>query len=208
MSFDRLAPFYDLLARTMFGRKLFKAKTFFVPHLQPFKTLLIIGGGTGEAVNFILSSHPDLEITFIEPSDGMMKKARQRLDEELKSRIHFIHGNHLAIPAKTSYDAITLFFVMDTMKDETNEVFMKELCSHLKLNGIILFADFFQTKNRRRNFLTWIMYRFFRITTRMEATRLPDYNQIFTANTLSMVSAMSWQNGYIRSMVLQKKNSV
>jgi ubiquinone/menaquinone biosynthesis C-methylase UbiE len=208
MSFDPLAPFYDLLARTMFGRKLFRAKTFFVPHLQPYKTLLIMGGGTGEAVNFILNSHPQLEITFIEPSIGMMKKAQQRLDEDLQSRIHFIHGNQFDIPAKTSYDGITLFFVMDTMKNKTNEIFMKELCSHLKLNGIILFADFFQTKNHRRNFLTWIMYRFFRITTRMEATSLPDYNQIFTANTLSVVSAMSWQNGYIRSMVLQKKNSV
>jgi tRNA (cmo5U34)-methyltransferase len=45
--FDRLAPFYDSLARLIIGKGIKQSQLHFLNHLRDKTKLLVLGGGTG-----------------------------------------------------------------------------------------------------------------------------------------------------------------
>jgi ubiquinone/menaquinone biosynthesis C-methylase UbiE len=115
-NFDFIAPFYDSLARLVFGKALQKAKTSFTDRIPTGGRLLLMGGGTGTILNTLLKTHPALEIDFVDVSGKMLKLAENNLDSGFHHRVTFIHGDHHAIQTDKIYDAATSFFVIDCMR--------------------------------------------------------------------------------------------
>lgn len=203
-TFNHIAPVYDTLAFTVFGNNLLRAKKQFLHELPEHGRLLLIGGGTGTILNELCKSRGGIIIDFVEASDRMLNLAREKTDLQFINRVNFINGDHHAIPPGINYDAVTTFFVLDCMKQDTASEFSYTISKSLKKNGLWLFADFFRTKNIFQRMLLWMMYCFFRFTAGIEATRLPDYDLIFDRLSYQEMEHAEFLHGFIRSKVYKK----
>jgi len=204
-SFDYIARYYDFLSELVFGQNLNRAKKCFFHKYPPNSEILLMGGGTGAVLNELLQMLPEATIDYIEPSAVMIKVAKKRLKKELTERINFIYGDHLAIPAGRKYDIVTSFFVLDCLKQKDASNFGKRITDHLKETGIWLFADFYGDKNIFHRGLIWCMYRFFNITTRIQATVLPDFEALFRELNFQCKEEQHFLSGLIRSKTLIRK---
>lgn len=203
-SFNSIAPYYDSLSELVFGNNLNKAKKHFIHQLPPNSKILLIAGGTGAILNELLQLLPEAVVDYVEPSEKMIAIAKKKVRKELLNRIHFICGDHHAIPENKEYDAVTSFFVLDCFNHQEAVEFSKAVTSCLKRNGAWLFADFF-TQNSFHRLLVWSMYRFFRVTAKISASRLPDYECVFRELNFQCCSETDFLSGLIRSKILNRK---
>ncbi len=167
-----------------------------------------MGGGTGNILNELLSEREELMVDFIDPSEKMVGIAEEKLKINFRNQVRFICGDHRNIPAKTEYDAVTSFFVIDCMKQKTAEEFAEAITKQLKQNGMWLFADFFQTQNYLQKGILWFMYRFFRITARIAASELPDYNRIVNSIKFKEVADKKFLGGFVQSKVYRRQRNI
>jgi len=198
-SFDFVAPVYDFLAYIVYGRNLIRAKKAFI-HLVPSNAnLLLMGGGTGNILNYLLEKNPSVTVDFVEPSRAMIRIAQKNLEQRFRSKVNFICGDHRAIPPDKMYDAVTSFFVIDCFQQHEALEFARTITGPLKENGWWLFADFFYTPSMFRRALIWFMYRFFRLVAGISARQLPDYNQLFKQLNFTEKYQEPFLGGLIRS---------
>jgi len=202
-NFNFIAPVYDPLAFLVYGNNLKKAKKAFFEKIPSHARILLMGGGTGNILNDLLEKKPFVIVDFVEASSAMMKIAEKNLKKEFQSRINFINGDHHSILKGAEYDVITSFFVIDCFKQEDAIEFANAITSVLKPDGIWLFADFFETGKSYHHALLWIMYRFFRVVSRIPTLKLPDYNAIFRAVKFKVREEKIILNGLIHSLVLE-----
>ncbi|MEO5675142.1 MAG: class I SAM-dependent methyltransferase [Chitinophagales bacterium] len=200
-NFNRIAPFYDPLSQLVYGNNLKDAKRSFLNKIPLRGRVLLMGGGTGNILNELFEKNHEMMIDFIEPSSGMIKIAEHRLNKKFRSRVNFICGDHHSIPAGKQYDVATSFFVMDCFKNEEALEFSKILASSLKVNGFLLFADFFYTEKRLQRLLIKFMYEFFNIISNISAKKLPDYDHIFRQLGFLKIEEKIFMKGLIRSRV-------
>jgi ubiquinone/menaquinone biosynthesis C-methylase UbiE len=87
--FDRQAATYDASYKGFLGRHLRKPFNFILKQLDSFQfhSVLDVGCGTGLLLEQIKTERPDVKISGIDISSGMLKVARQKLGEtaDLKS---------------------------------------------------------------------------------------------------------------------------
>src|ERR1035437_6499804 len=105
-NFNRIAPFYDMLSKIIFGNALLRASSLFLYKLPEHGTALFIGGGSGIILKQIAELKPELQIDFIEASEKFISIAKTKLNPDLLKRIHFIHGSQNQIPPGKKYTAI------------------------------------------------------------------------------------------------------
>lgn len=204
-NFNRIAPYYDALAKMVYGNKLIEAKkTFF--HLIPEQAhILLMGGGTGNILNDLLSLKPSAKIDYMEPSHRMLRIAEKNLRADFWTRVNFICGDEHLIPQEVDYDVCTSFFVLDCFTQSHALSFSRQITSTLKPGGLWLFADFFPAENTTHRLLTRAMYGFFRVVSSVETTVIPDYESIFDACGFAAFHKKSLMNDFIRSMALKRK---
>lgn len=203
--FDRIAPYYDSLASLVFGNQLMLSKKHFLQQIPANSKIMMIGGGTGNMLNEILHLSAGNVVDYIEASAAMLQIAREKVDRADSERVHFIHGTQLQIPSNAAYDAVTVFFLMDCMKQEAALEFINLISSKLKEDGLLLFADFFPAKKIYQRFLLWLMYLFFRLTAGIPTGKLPHYDAIFYGSKLQETGRSNFMNGFIQSRCYRKR---
>ncbi|MEO8146283.1 MAG: class I SAM-dependent methyltransferase [Bacteroidia bacterium] len=204
-NFNHIASIYDMLARLIFGSNLYNAKIHFLNVIKHGSNILIIGGGTGDILNKLLTSTQNTVVDFIEPSQGMIKNARQNLLPEFVNRVNFINDNHNIITHHKQYDVVMAFFIFDIFKQDEALLISKKINDSLKENGLWLFADFFYTENYFQRCLIWLMYRFFKITTGISANKLPDYDVIFKQLKVALTHEKYFMKGLVKARVYKKE---
>jgi len=201
-NFNLIAPVYDQLAFFVFGNNLTEAKKAFIRLIPENSRILLMGGGTGMILNFILEKNPSVSIDFVEPSSRMTAIAKKSLSEKFLGRINFINGDENSIPEGVQYDVCTSFFVMDCFVQAHALSFARAITSRLKQNGIWLFADFFGTNKFYHRFIVRFMYRFFKIVSRIESSSLPDYEKVFQQTGFRAAEGKIFMSGLVKSLVL------
>ena len=171
MSFDSLAPFYRTLEKLVFGNALERARTAFVRELSGCGSALIAGEGDGRFVAELLAANPDIRVTCVEQSEKMIQQAHRRIPAS--DRVVFIHGEIEQAPIERAYDAIVTNFFLDCFDEQEVAAIVDLLARGAKPNAIWLVAEF--TTKWRGKLLVTLMYLFFRLTTRIGASHLPDY---------------------------------
>ena len=78
MSFDFVAPFYQILERIVFGSKLQTARMAFVPEITRRQRVLVVGEGDGRFLAEFVEFWPESEIVCVEASRRMIERARKR----------------------------------------------------------------------------------------------------------------------------------
>lgn len=196
--FDRVAWFYDPLARLVFGNRLMNAQETYLHHLKAHSKVLILGGGTGEILEKLFERQPDCQVTYIDASMAMLKRARKRRPH---GRIQFIHGNENSIPEQT-FDAIVTPFYLDVLPEPDLSAVIRKISSHMTPDAQWFVADFRPSERGWDRFLLVTMYAFFRITTGIKARSLPDWKRALEQN--GWAESDSNSDGFIGSGVFRR----
>lgn len=200
--FDLLSPVYDLMARLAIGQDIVRSQLWPLKYLKDCQRILIIGGGTGWILQAIRQQCPQADIDYIDISSSMISKAKERVSDD--DKIRFITGTEASIPGK-DYDVVITNFYLDMFSQEHLSWIIKQIQTTTRERSFWLVTDFVNG-SRLHSFKLWIMYRFFRLVTQIEARRLPDWHELFiqVAN-MHLVASKSFSSGFIKSIVYQQK---
>ncbi|MEQ9414469.1 MAG: class I SAM-dependent methyltransferase, partial [Cyclobacteriaceae bacterium] len=107
--FDKIAPFYDSLARFAFGKSLRSAQECNLESIVDCSDVLVLGGGTGKFLTKLLAQHTGCKVWYVEASQKMVDQAKSHLS--YTDRVVFIHGTLENVPEQKFDAVITHFFV-------------------------------------------------------------------------------------------------
>lgn len=202
-NFDLIASVYDSLAGLFFGRSI-KSSQVSVLHLIPEgSTILILGGGTGWILDELDRHTSNSRIWYVDQSAKMIALASSRSGVR---DISFIQGSINSIPQGQKFDVIITNFFLDLFPDLTLRDVLSVLSVSLKSGGLWLVTDFVN-KQWWHNMYLFIMYRFFRLTTGIEANKLPQWEEQIAALGVVELDKNFFYGGFIKSGVYKKPNS-
>ena len=208
MSFDRVAPYYDRLARLVFGRSVQRAQRHFLDQIPPAARVLLVGGGTGWLLPYLLEKPEVVHVTFLEASAAMLALAQQKANPLLAptaATIRWVHGDERQLPGGDRYEVVITNFVLDMYAGAALDQFMQRLLNHLQPAGYWLFTDFRLSDQQRHRLwqqpMVWAMYAFFHLTAGIARQKLPSYRQHFTAQRLRLTHRQTFFKDFIVSRV-------
>lgn len=196
--FDKVANWYDRLAKLVFGDAIKKAQTHFLEKIPKEGKLLIIGGGTGWILKELFILRPNLEVHYIEASTRMLALAKKNSPESFNVR--FIHGTEKNMP-ETEYDCIITNFFLDVFKPKQLLNVVEKLKNHLAFKGVWLVTDFQKTAKFFHTLLIKVMHLFFRLISNLESKSLNDLSVPFQKLELTEAESTVYFGGMIYSKV-------
>ena len=108
------------------------------------------------------------------------------------------------IPSDQKYDVVITAFFWD-MFDTSTSVKMKEsLDLKVKNDALWLLADFKNTDIWWQQILMKVMFWFFGLTCRIEASELPDFSQIFDEQKHNVLFQKNFYHGMIESTLYKQ----
>ncbi len=110
---ERFGPFtsriYSFFAATVF-RRTYLAIAMDVAKQKP-RSVLDVGGGTGELITAIAEKLKSAKFCYVDPSEGMVSAAKKRLSKRgLSKRTKVAFGDSMHIPFKEKFDLIVSSF--------------------------------------------------------------------------------------------------
>lgn len=197
--FNKLAPVYDALARIVIGKGIRTSQLHFLNHLRERRKLLILGGGTGWILPYIIKSNPTLQIDYIDVSQRMIEQARSRVSEDFQVR--FIEGTEENIPDK-DYDCVVTNFYLDLFDDLNLEHVVFRIKNSILPNAIWVATDFVNERPWHKRVLA-IMYTFFRVTTGLRTQKLPLWEKELLKAGGTQLEIAKYSRGFIKSIVFK-----
>ncbi|HEY5824352.1 MAG TPA: class I SAM-dependent methyltransferase [Cyclobacteriaceae bacterium] len=192
--YNRIAGIYDGLARIVFGKSMIQSQTIFLDQLQNCKSILVLGGGTGWWLSDLLKKSPHLNITFVDSSSEMIRRAKMKL--ELSHHVDFIHGTVEDLQEERKFDGVVLFYFLDLFSEKDLEMVLQRIKVKIIPNSIWLVSDFVNKKKWHAVFLK-LMYTFFRLTTGSNSKQLPDWQGQLDKAGLVKVKDDNFYKGFI-----------
>ena len=179
MSFDTLAPYYRWMEFIFAGGKMHRCRTAFLDQIPQPKNILLLGEGHGRGLVECCRRFADAQITCVDASDRMLAQARRQFARHnLKaSRVEFIHADVLNWPPSgKTYDLIITNFFLDCFRLEQLEQMIPRIAGSSAPDANWLMADFqiprAGWRRIRSRLIIWMLYVFFRLTTRLTAHKL------------------------------------
>ncbi|MDN5212680.1 class I SAM-dependent methyltransferase [Fulvivirgaceae bacterium BMA12] len=209
--YNKLAPYYDFLARMVFGKRLLRAKLHFLHLLPEHAKICIIGGGTGHVLQQLLKNNPHTQIIYLEKSSKMIALARQKLNQNMLTQVRFVEGDVSNLAEEEKYDVIITNFFLDQFSERRLTILMKSLNSRLQAGGLWLFTDFVLTK-RSKNYwwqfpLVKFMFAFFKLTVNIESNKLLEFNLFFQALGLEINNEQYFLKKLLVTRIYKRKSS-
>jgi tRNA (cmo5U34)-methyltransferase len=195
--FDSVAKIYDVLNKFVFGKRMVDAQTFFLPEVPKHAKVLILGGGTGWLLRELVKRNATCEIWYIEASSTMLELSK-KVTDNAKQRIHYIHGTQSSIPENISYDIVITNFFLDLFSERSCEEVIKKIGASLHPPCRWIVTEFENTYWWHRLLLK-IMYLFFRVTSNVEASKLPDWKVLIYKQNLVESKSALFYGAFIKS---------
>lgn len=195
-----VAPFYETM-RNFFFPSISKAQREF-HRLDPklVTKIAVVGGGSGDILYPLLQKFKNATIYFIEPSEAMMEKARERFGTS--RRIFFKEENMEDINLE-DIDVMILPFVLDIIPERKMKAVAKSVIVSVKHKGFILFSDFVQKQDAFSKLKTFILYLIFLPFRGKLQMSLPDYNLFFDSFKHKLVNEKNFSNKTVTSRLYQ-----
>ncbi|MCM8538240.1 MAG: class I SAM-dependent methyltransferase [Lentisphaeraceae bacterium] len=205
IDFSAIAPVYDLLGALFFGGKLHNSQLENLKNIpSKFKHILVIGGGTGKFLKELVASKQFEKLTYIDISPKMIDLAKSKVPDT--KNIDFIVGDETTIPDH-SFDLIVTHYFLDCFDQTEFEKIADLLLSQLCAGGYWSMVDFYIHPKS-----TWIrkvfvrfLYKFFKLTCRLETKELPDFDLWFSKNLILKKDVSSCKK-LLKSSVYQKSS--
>ncbi len=134
----------------------------------------------------------------------MLKKANVLISsagsiEEHRYRQIHINALQYSYPI-SEYDIVICHYFLDCFIERNASDLLLKIEKSLKPGGFFLYSDF-NDSCLLHQLAIWILYRFFRLTTDIEATQLPRLN---LPESLALASRRKWISGLVVSEIWQK----
>ncbi len=197
MSFDRVAPAYDRIARLVFGKAIIRSQIINLDVIKDRHRILIVGGGTGWILNHI--NRQEVEIDYVEESVRMISKAKHR---SFNTNVTFIHQPFELAVLNNQYDVIIVNFFFDLYSSEGITQIINKINKLLRHNGLLLVTDFINSKWWHLKILS-AMYFFFRMTANLKTNRLATWWQV-VGSGYQLLKTKTFYNGFIHASVFTK----
>lgn len=197
--FNRLAPIYDALARVAIGKGIRTSQLHFLNHLRERRKLLILGGGTGWILPYIIKSNPTIQIDYVDISHRMIEQARSNVSADFQVR--FIVGTEENIPDK-NYDCVITNFYLDLFDDANLGHAVFCIKNSILPNAIWVATDFIDEIPWHRRVLA-IMYWFFRVTTGLRTKKLPLWEKELRKAGGTQLEMAKYSRSFIKSVVFR-----
>lgn len=168
-NFNLVAPFYDHLARCVFGRSILRSQVHFLEEITDDDHVLILGGGTGEILEYLPACR---SVTFCEKSSKMMALAKER---SISKHVLFINDDLLTAAYDSQYDVIICPFILDCFTKTTLNRILKLIKTMLTAGGRLIVTDFQRNKN---GLLLLFMHLFFNVFALLESASLKNIHQM------------------------------
>ncbi len=205
-NYNTIAFCYDRLSMMIFGKAPVNAQTALLPYIRNGDRILIAGGGTGWILDEIHKIHPlGLNIVYIEPSARMLGRSKKRNCG--LNKIIFIQKGVEEIHLENDFDVIFTGFFFDNFNQPNTEFIFEHLSSGLKSGGRWFFVDFKLNPGKRywwQHVMLKIMYFFFRVVCKIEASKLTDILPLFRRDNYRPIFTLSACGNFIHSIVYEK----
>lgn len=145
---DRMAPYYDLMARFGMREGRIKGRVIELAHLAPGGRLLDVGCGTGTLVLMAQRRHPDATVIGVDGDPTILsiarRKARQAgIDAQLDE------GMAYALPyADAAFDAVVSTLTFHHLTPDQQQRALTEIRRVLRPGGRLVIADLTRPHNR------------------------------------------------------------
>jgi ubiquinone/menaquinone biosynthesis C-methylase UbiE len=130
----------------------------------------------------------------------MLEKSKKRIEERDQNRVRFILGTESNIDSTIKFDAVITNFFLDLFSDSLQQVIQKIKIS-LGREAVWIVTDFVDRGKFWHRLMLSVMYRFFRVTTGIEATRLPDYEKQLLGSAIKKSKEKFFFGSFINSAV-------
>jgi demethylmenaquinone methyltransferase/2-methoxy-6-polyprenyl-1,4-benzoquinol methylase len=136
--FDRTAWFYEPLARLYSLGRIEAAKASQLAFLNGGDRVLYVGVGAGE--DAVLAARRDVELTCIDLSDRMLRRARSKVEHAGRTA-EFIRGDVFDHDRKGYYDVVAANFFLNCFERGPMRRMLRHLASLVRPGGRLLIAD-------------------------------------------------------------------
>lgn len=203
-NYNLLAPIYDSLGRLVYFGALRRAQLHFLNEIPKGSRILFIGGGTGFLLNPLFEHSAPGEVWYIEKSAAMIRKSKNVLNPKYRNQTFFLHGTQEDIHEKEEFDVVLSFFFFDQFRFMALGKIFLRLNTHLKADGIWLWADFIPPQTWWQKGLMRMMLVFFSLTTRLGTNQVYDVPGIFKQRGLRLEKEAFYYGGFIRTVLFRK----
>ena len=177
MSFDLIASFYPLLEQIVFGSTLSRARRCFARRVFEGNKILLIGEGNGRFLFEMVKQAASGSFTVVDSSTQMLTAAARRIATvDRCPRVEWIHADVLEWqPPAAHYDRVVTHFFLDCFTPSSICLIVEKISQLATQDALWINVDFSsENQSVRQKLLMWAQYRFFRISTGIEASRLFD----------------------------------
>jgi ubiquinone/menaquinone biosynthesis C-methylase UbiE len=198
--FDWIAPFYDSLARLVYGESIRRCQLEYLDKIPADSNVLIIGGGTGWILTELAKINPTCRVYYIEASIKMLEKTRARFVVPPSNELVFIHGTEANLDQlkRIRFDSVITNFYLDVFDTASLTNVLDCIGGAIARGGQLLISDFVNRRWWHRVSL-FVMYRFFRWTCSVKAKRLPTWEDQLRKNGFTERTSKSFFGGFIKS---------
>ncbi len=203
--FDRLAPFYDLLATLgSFGR-IHASQVALLPRVRIADRALVVGGGSGRFLAALLGGDQARSAVSIDASREMTRRTRARLSRlGLLERAELRTGGLESLRADERFDLVATHCFLDLFDEAALRGVVARLSAALVPGGAWLFSDFSAGPSAPRRAIVAGLYGFFRLFGAVRVARLPDFAGAFREAGLVEVAERRFAFGLLRAALLLK----
>ncbi|WP_276499262.1 class I SAM-dependent methyltransferase [Pontibacter litorisediminis] len=208
--FNRVASFYDALARLVYGDALQQAQLALLPFVPQEARVLVIGGGTGWVLERLLKTGKNLGILYLDAAPAMLERARQKYGKYKQPhhcQVAFRLGTEQALQPEEQFDVILTPFLLDLFPPQRLQQLMSKLAAALAPDGQWLLADFWPVQQPVpwwQRLLTKGMYTFFGWMSDVQARQLPNYHAHFTSLYFEEKHSQSFYSGMVQAKVFRR----
>ena len=194
--FDFLSPMYNKISQAFFGKSLINSQKYFIPNLKKAKSVLILGGGTGEILADLMKFQISEYYYYLDISQGMIDRSEKLISEkfiENINQVRFDCGSYQNISVHPPFDLVITPYFLDCFKEKEVENVINLLHSKLADGGEWLFVDF---NVSNKSFISKIssyliikfLYLFFNVLCRINVYQLPNFSKYFSEQKLEVIS--------------------
>lgn len=209
MSFDRIAPFYQLLEYLVFGKALQRRRCAFLADIQGCEKVWVLGDGDGRfTASLIMSWQTNRKVRrvrYVDSSRRMISLAKRRLKlmDEPTASVSFCQGDVLDLPLTDTYDLVVSHFFLDCFCDDQLATLVPKIASRAESQAAWLISEFAIPSQGWRRLAAMAaiacMYFFFRVAADIRPGRLPEYRIYLQKSGLQLAKRQSAFGGFLVS---------
>jgi ubiquinone/menaquinone biosynthesis C-methylase UbiE len=214
MNFDRLAAHYHWMETFFAGGLMQRGRLTFLPRTLHCHRALLVGEGTGKFLAELLRANPQIQVTCLEHSRGMIEQMRRRLSAKKLAgdRVEFQQMDALywsSPPEK--FDLVVTNFFLDCFRAEELQQLVPLLAGATTAEAIWLLADFREPERGwprwRARIILALLYAFFQVATSLSASRLTPPDRFLAGAGFNLIERRLVSFGFVHADLWQRKIS-